>query len=64
MEDLLLLFREMVVCVVIADGKEVFFRWGFGGFAKVFGEFVDDVAGVFFHAEGDLAVDRVVDIRA
>ena len=64
MEDFPLLFGEGTECVVVAVSKEVFTCRGFGGFSKVFGEFVDRITGVFFHVEGDLAWDRVVAVHA
>ena len=38
-EDLCLLFVEGSVCVVVAYSEEVFARWGFCGFTKVYREF-------------------------
>ena len=50
--------------VVVTGGKEVFPCRDFGSFAEVFGELVDDVAGVHLHAKGHLVGESVVDVYA
>ena len=58
------MFEERAERVVVVDGEKGFSCRCFSSFAEVFREFVDDVAGVFFHTEGIFSGDGVVDVHA